>query len=254
MSTALPGSAAAISLRLVRVPAACQACTVKHRAICQVLSPEDRHVLGRIGRVQSLPRGATLMWEGDATTSVANVLEGVLKLSRSTADGREQILGVAYPSDFVGRPFGRRVPYQVTAVTDARLCLFPRAAFERFAAEHPELEHELLERTLIDLERAHGQLLDLGRKTAAERLASFLLDLSHRLAQAQCTAGDGTQAPLDGLELPLSRQQIGDLLGLVIETVSRTLHRMQDAGAIELVGRRGLLIRDRAMLRRLAGG
>lgn len=240
-------------LRLVPVPTACQACSVKNRAICGALSDDERDALGRLGRVQQLARGATLMWEGDEAHAVANVLEGVLKLSLSTADGREQILGVAYPSDFVGRPFGTRVPYQVTAVVDARVCLFPRAAFDRFVASHPALEHELLERTLIDLERAHAQLLDLGRKTAAERLAGFLLDLSLRLAQAQCGPSDRPAAPLDGLELPLSRQQIGDLLGLAIETVSRTLQRMKLDGAIELVGRRGLVIRDRAMLRRMAG-
>lgn len=209
-------------------------------------------MLGRLGRVQRLSRGATLMWEQEEAPVVANVLEGVLKLSRSTADGREQILGVAYPADFVGRPFGRRMHYQVTAVTDARVCLFPKAAFERFAATHPAMEHELLERALIDLERAHGQLLDLGRKTAAERLASFLLDLSQRLAQAQCGPGAATVQPLVGMELPLSRQQIGDLLGLAIETVSRTLQKMQAQGAIELVGRRGLVIRDRPLLRQMA--
>jgi CRP/FNR family transcriptional regulator len=225
---------------------------VKHRSICGSLSDADRDMLGRMGRVQRLSRGATLLWEEEEAPVVANVLEGVLKLSRSTADGREQILGVAYPSDFVGRPFSRQVHYQVTAVTDARVCLFPKDAFERFAASHPALEHELLERTLIDLERAHGQLLDLGRKTASERLASFLLDLSHRLAQAQCSPGQAMAPPLVGMELPLSRQQIGDLLGLAIETVSRTLQKMQTQGAIELVGRRGLVIRDRPLLRQMA--
>lgn len=242
-------------LRIVAAPAACNGCAVQSRAICSALPPAERDSLGRMGRVQTLARGATLMWEGEEARVVANVLEGVLKLSVSTSDGREQILGVAYPSDFVGRPFAPTMPYQVTALTDARVCVFAKSAFDHFAKDHPALEHLLLERTLTELDRAHAQLLDLGRKTAVERLASFLLDLSVRLAQAECGATPimARPAPLDRFELPLDRQQIGDLLGLAIETVSRTFQKMKAAGVIELVGRRGIDICDRAALRRLAG-
>lgn len=242
-------------LRIVAAPAACEGCAVQSRAICSALPPEERDVLGRMGRTQTLERGQTLMWEGDEARVVANVLAGVLKLSISTSDGREQILGVAYPSDFVGRPYAATMPYQVTALTDARVCVFPKAAFDRFAREHPALEHLLLERTLTDLDRAHAQLLDLGRKSAGERLASFLIELSERLVQEECTPGvlRGKPAPLDRFELPLDRQQIGDLLGLAIETVSRTFQKMRAAGVIEIVGRRGIRVLDRAALRRMAG-
>lgn len=251
----LPPASPERRLRIVAAPAACEGCAVQSRAICSALPPGERDTLGRLGRTQSLTRGATLMWEGDEARVVATVLEGVLKLSVSTSDGREQILGVAYPSDFVGRPYGATMPYQVTALTDARVCVFPKSAFDRFATEHPALEHLLLERTLTHLDRAHAQLLDLGRKTAAERLASFLLELSERLAQAECgpDAARGQPAPLEAFELPLDRQQIGDLLGLAIETVSRTLQKMKTAGVIALVGRRGVAVLDRAALKRMAG-
>jgi CRP/FNR family transcriptional regulator len=226
---------------------------VRSRVICAILDPSERDALGRIGRVQRIPRGTTLLWEGEEARLVANVLEGVLKLSTSTADGREQILGVAYVSDFVGRLHAHTSPYRITAVTDARLCLFPRSAFERYAREHPALEHLLLERTLSDLDRAHAQLLDLGRRTATERVASFLLDLSQRLSDAGCGAHAAKALPLDGFDLPLDRQQIGDLMGLAIETVSRTFQKLKAAGILDLPGRRAVRILDRRRLEAAAG-
>jgi len=189
------------------------------------------------------------VWEGEDALLVANVLEGVLKLSTSTSDGREQIVGVVYPSDFIGRPFGERSHHSVTALVDSRVCLFPRAAFDRFAHDHPELEHRLLNRALDELDRARRWMLLLGRKSAPERVASFLLEMSVRLAEAGCEH-DG---PLDRFELPLDRQQIADVLGLTIETVSRQLSALRASGVIDLPGRRALHILDRGRLIALAG-
>jgi CRP/FNR family transcriptional regulator len=227
----------------------CETCVVRNKAICAALAPEDRNLLGREGRIQTVPRGKTLVWEGEDAMLVANVIEGVLKLSTSTSDGREQIVGVVYPSDFIGRPFGERSQHSVTALVDSRVCLFPRAAFDRFAHEHPELEHRLLNRALDELDRARRWMLLLGRKSATERVASFLLEMSARLAEAGCE----DSSPLDSFELPLDRQQIADVLGLTIETVSRQMSALRAAGVIELPGRRSLHILDRQHLVALAG-
>ena len=227
----------------------CNACAVKNRAICAALEPETRELLGREGRIQTVPKGRTLVWEGEDALLVANVIEGVLKLSTSTSDGREQIVGVVYPSDFIGRPFGDRSQHSVTALVDSRVCLYPRASFDRFAHEHPELEHRLLGRALDELDRARRWMLLLGRKSASEKVASFLLEMSVRLAEAGCEQAP----PLDTFELPLDRQQIADVLGLTIETVSRQLSAMRVAGVIELPGRRALHIVDRNRLTAMAG-
>lgn len=241
--------------RLTVVPGGCARCLVRSSVICRALDPAEREALGRLGRVQRYPKGTTLVWEGEDSRIVANLLEGVLKLSTSLPDGREQILGVAYPSDFVGRLFAPTSRYRISALTDVELCLFARTAFEAFVRDHPALEHVLLEHALTDLDRAHAQLLDLGRKSAGERVAAFLLDLSHRLADAGCAAlaSPAQRVPLDAFELPLDRQQIGDLTGLAIETVSRTLQKFHRAGVIALSGRRGVQILDRARLEALAG-
>ena len=84
----------------------CQACAVRNRAICADLNDEEIGLLNAIGRRKHLRAGEQLLWEGDEAIIVANVVEGVLKLSTQTADGKEQILGMVYPSDFLGRPFG----------------------------------------------------------------------------------------------------------------------------------------------------
>lgn len=219
----------------------CQQCDVRARAICGTLEDDERSALNRLGRRVMVQAGQTVMWEGDDATIVANVIEGTLKLSASTGDGREQIVGVVYPSDFIGRPFGRSTPHSVTALTDARLCLFTRGAFDGFARTHPELGHRLLQRTLDDLDRARAWMLLLGRKNAREKIATFLLDMSHRLA------GEGA-GPLDSFALPLSRQQVADVLGLTIETVSRQMTDMKRAGIIALPNRRTVDILDRDLL------
>lgn len=228
----------------------CQTCVIRNGAICASLSSPELEVLNKIGRRVGVRRGQTLMWEGDDSSLVANVIDGVLKLSTSTADGREQIVGVVYPSDFIGRPFGSTTQHSVTALCDATVCMFTRGAFDDFAREHPELEHKLLQRTLTELDRARHWMLLLGRKSAGERVATFLLEMAQRLADSTC-AGDG-QA-VDRFDLPLSRQQMADLLGLTIETVSRQLTRLRQAGIIDLPDRRAVVILERAAMEAEAG-
>src|SRR5690606_42069707 len=94
----------------------------------------------------------------------------------------------------IGRPFGERVPYTVTAITDVRVRSFQRAGFEKFAQEHPKLEHKMLERTLAELDRAREWMLLLGRKTAQEKLVTLLLNMPNRLAETQCvTPGESLE-------------------------------------------------------------
>ncbi len=235
-----------------RVPKAsqCATCVVRNRAVCGALSDEERERLGNEGRTVNVKRGQTLLWEGEDAMLVANVIEGVLKLSTSTSDGREQIVGVVYPADFIGRPFGERSNHSVTALVDSRVCIFSRASFDRFARQHPDLEHRLLARALDELDRARRWMLLLGRKSAMERVASFLLELSERLAASGC---EDTTGPLDAYEMPLDRQQIADVLGLTIETVSRQLSALRAGAIIDTPSRRAIVIRDRAQLVGLAG-
>jgi CRP/FNR family transcriptional regulator len=224
----------------------CDTCAVRSRAICAALGPLELGALNSIGRRRTLRAGEPLIWEGDDSILVANVIDGVLKLSTGTADGREQIVGVVYPADFIGRPFGSTTHHAVTALTDARVCVFTRADFDRFAGEHPALEHMLLQRTLAELDRTRGWMLLLARKSAEEKVATFVLDMSARLAEPG-------SVPLARFDLPFSRQQIGDVLGLTIETVSRQMTKLKRDGVIDLPTRRAVAILERAELQAIAG-
>lgn len=229
---------------------ACDTCLVRNRAICAVLDANEIVALNRIGRTRTIGAGQTLMWEGDDSLLVANVVGGVLKLSTGTSDGREQIVGIVYPADFIGRPFGARSQHTVTALTDAKVCTFTRGDFDAFARDHPELQHKLLQRTLTELDRARHWMLLLGRKAATEKMATFLLEMSERLVDSGCAPDDG---PLAHFTLPFGRQQIADILGLTIETVSRQLTRLRADGYVDLPSRRDVVILDRQGLIDLAG-
>lgn len=229
----------------------CDTCIVRNRAICSALDQDEIGALAMIGRRRTLQAGQSLLWEGEDSVLVANVIEGMLKLSTGTEDGREQIVGVVYPSDFIGRPFGTKTAHSVTALTDAKVCVFVRSDFDSFARDHPALEHKLLERTLAELDRTRHWMLLLGRKNAGERIASFLVEISERLMPADCESTPG-QAEQE-FELPFSRQQIGDVLGLTIETVSRQLTKLKADGLIDLPSRRAVIIRDRDLLIDRAG-
>ncbi len=228
----------------------CDTCVVRNRAICSGLDDGEIGALNTIGRRRNVTAGESLIWEDDDSLLVANVIDGVLKLTTSTEDGREQIVGVAYPSDFIGRPFGQTSSASVVALTDARVCVFSRNDFDRFAREHPGLEHKLLERTLAELDRTRSWMMLLGRKNASEKIATFLLEMSERLADSGCAPVLG---PARRFTLPFSRQQVADVLGLTIETVSRQFTKLKNDGVVELPSRREVEIVDRPALMSLAG-
>lgn len=227
----------------------CQECVVRDHAICSTLETDEREQFVRLGRQMTVQKGRTLMWEGDESMLVANVVEGALMCSTSTSDGREQIVGMVYPSDFIGRPLGSESPHNVTAVTNSKVCVFPRVAFDKFAREHRAMEHQLLRRTLNELDRARKWMLLLGRKSARERIATFLLDCSRRLAD---TEADQNWPPLCSFVLPLDRQQIANVLGLTIETVSRQLSDLKRMEVIALPHRRTVEILDLNQLEKMA--
>lgn len=230
--------------RPCRARRSCRYCAVRQKAICAGLSEDALDDLQRIGRKVHLTAGQTLLWDGAEISLVGNVLAGMLKISKVAQDGREQIVGLAYPGDFVGRPFGRRSAYDLTALADSELCVFSRTAFEGFVASHNALEHQLLARALDDLDGARRWMVLLGQATARQRVASLLLDIAQRLGCER----------RDEFCLPFSRQQMGDMLGLAMETVSRTLGSLQKSGAIGLPGGRRVEVRDASLLAEVAEG
>jgi CRP/FNR family transcriptional regulator len=221
----------------------CAACAVRDQALCSVLGESDLAALNAMGRRQSLARGETLAWAGDASVVCGNLLSGVLKLAASTADGDEQIVGLIYPSDFVGRPYASSNDYSITALTPAELCVFPRLQFEKMLSNHVEMERLLLQRTLAALDAARARMLMLGRQSASAKVAGFLLEMVKHDGGCRASAF----GPIT-FDLPLSRGQMADVLGLTIETVSRQMTKLKVAGTIALPGGRTITIIDRGAL------
>ncbi|WP_348538623.1 Crp/Fnr family transcriptional regulator [Sphingomonas sp. CBMAI 2297] len=221
----------------------CSDCAVRDRALCASLDDAELAALDTLGQRRRLTRGQTLVWAGEESLVCANLLSGVLKLSAVTPDGREQVVGLLYPADFVGRPWTELADFTVTALGDVELCVFPRKPFERVLEDHVRMERLLLQRTLAALDEARGRMLTLARLSAREKLAGFLLDLADRAQGCRATAS----GPVT-FDLPLTRGEMAEVLGLTIETVSRQLSRLKAEGAINLMGARGITIRDRAML------
>jgi len=188
--------------------------------------------------------GQCVFFEGDPANSLFNVKLGVVKLFKLLVDGRTQITGFLFPGDFLGLALLSKYAYSCEAVTAAELCKFPRLEFERMLERFPAFERQVLSTASNELASAQDQMLLLGRKTAQERLATFLLMMQKRAA-----------APSDSDEiiLPMSRQDIGDYLGLTIETVSRTVTRLRKSGVIELPDPHRFLVRDADALKSLSG-
>lgn len=205
--------------------------------MCAPLSDAELKAFARLGRRRRLARGESLVFEGDDNAVCANVLDGVLRVNATTPTGREQTVALLYPADFLGRPYAKSSAHSVTALTDVEVCVFPRMLFERAIGDCSPLENQLLRRTFEDLDRSRRWMLLLGKKGAGAKVASLLLDMGERLA------------PNGGsFDLPLTRGEMADVLGLTIETVSRQLTRMARDGVIALHGRRGIALRDVAEL------
>lgn len=224
----------------------CSDCTVRDQALCSSLSDHELERLNAMSRHQNVSKGATLLWAGDDSSVCGNVLSGVLKMTAAMADGREQIVGLLYAPDFVGQPQVGELPFSVTALTDSQLCIFPRAPFQSLLEDHVAMERLLLRRTMSALDEARSRMLVLARGTSQEKLAGFLLEMADRIR------GNRPDTGLVTIALPLSRGQIADVLGLTIETVSRQMTNLRNAGVVALPGGRLVTVLDRSALANLA--
>jgi CRP/FNR family transcriptional regulator len=225
----------------------CESCVVRDRALCAALEPVELDALAKMGAQRRLGRGETLSWAGDDAPSCANLQSGVMKLVSVTPDGEQAIVGLLFPGDFIGQPFGGRQGQDIVALTDVRLCAFPKAVFAQKLREHRRMEELLLARTMAELDRAREWLVRMGHARAGARVAGFLEDVARRMGALDCVG------PRTLIELPLGRGEMAELLGLTIETVSRQISKLKSIGAISLKGTRGLIVEDPVLLARAAG-
>lgn len=218
----------------------CGACPIRHRAVCARCEADELQALEQIKYYRSYQAGQTVIWSGDRMDFVASVVTGIATLTQTMEDGRRQMVGLLLPSDFVGRPGRQVAAYDVTATTDLVMCCFRKKPFEEMMTKTPHVAQRLLEMTLDELDAAREWMLLLGRKTAREKIASLLAIIARRDAHLKLKSAKGNIV----FDLPLTREEMADYLGLTLETVSRQVSALKRDGVIVLEGKRHIVVPD----------
>ena len=228
----------------------CLQCPVRALSVCNAIQPGDLAILASASVTISVAPGGTFVSEGDEAEHFFVVTAGTAKVFKLLPDGRRQITGFATPGDFLGFAAFATYSFGVEAVERVRLCRFTRARMHALLNDFPALEKRLLEAVSNELIVAQEQMLLLGRKTARERVATFLL------AQEGVSRDDALLHPSEPrvLRLPMARRDIAEYVGLTTETVSRTITWLKKQDLINLVRASTILIRDPVRLQRLATG
>lgn len=225
----------------------CRNCDiVREIAFCADLSQDEVKRLATVRCHAVLPAGFTVFREGDEVDHVYSISNGAVKLYKLMPDGRRQIIGFLFSGDLFGLGIDGGYCYTAETITATQLCRFTHRKLDSLVSEIPRLERRMFTMAVKDLVSAQDQMLLLGRKTAREKVATFLLRLSQRSLRA-----GGCSSPVG---LPMSRADIADYLGLTIETVSRTFTQLKRDGIIGLPASDHCIINDWTALKELAEG
>ena len=185
----------------------------------------------------SFPRNAEILGEGEPADYLYQIVSGSVRIFRILMDGRRQIGAFYLSGDLFGLELGEEYTFSAEAVTNSKVLVIKRSAVIALAAKDSEFARQLWTLTSRELQRARLHALLLF-KSAPERVASFLLDMAERIQSGE-------------VQLPMSRQDIADHLGLTIETVSRMLSQFEQTGAIALPTCRRVALCNRAVLEQL---
>lgn len=197
--------------------------------------------MAKAGHTRHLARGETLFAAGDTETACATLVTGVLKVTQYDAQGHERILALIHPAGFVGEMFAPFAQHDVVALTDSQLCVFARSDMQRALDTHPSLMRALLRRSQEDLHAAR-ELLALGsRRTASDQVGALILALARAASESPCHLAER-------FDLPLTRGEMANMLGLTIETVSRALSSLEASRVLKRSGTRGIELLDPARL------
>jgi len=227
----------------------CAACKVRDRAICAPLSSADLQIVERFRTgTRHVPAGTELLVQGEPSQELFTLLNGWAFDYQLLEDGRRQIDKIALPGDFLGfqADLARPMGYSVQTLTASAVCVFPRRNLIELFREHPDLALRLTWMVARDESLARERLTSVGRRSALERIAYFLLELYYRV-RTRTDVAVGAEIPL-----PLTQEHIGDALGLTSVHVNRTLRELRELNLLHLANRR-LHVLDPDGLAELAG-
>jgi CRP/FNR family transcriptional regulator, nitrogen fixation regulation protein len=217
---------------------AMSASPVQYRS-CDDAGSLDQQIIRR-GVIASYSRNGEIFGENEPADYLYKIVSGSVRTSKVLSDGRRQIGDFYLPGDIFGLEFAETHGLSAEAVTDAKVLVIKRSALNALATCDASIAAQLFALAGRELRRAQARMMLLV-KSAQERVAGFLLEMSDRLAFD------------NAIELPMPRQDIADYLGLTIETVSRTLTSLESAAAIEVTTARRIRLRNRSALSRMNG-
>ena len=191
-----------------------------------------------MGAPMPFARNAEIYGENEPAEYLYKLISGTVRTYKVLNDGRRQIGAFYLPGDIFGLEIGEDHTFSAEAIVDCKVLVIKRSTLVALAARDNEVARQLWTMTASELQRAQDHIM-LLIKTAQERVAGFLLEMAKRSAAAS------------EVELPMSRQDIADYLGLTIETVSRTLTQLENSAAIAVPTSRRIVLRNRAALSRL---
>jgi CRP/FNR family transcriptional regulator, anaerobic regulatory protein len=224
----------------------CSTCEARPHSICAAIDDRDLERLASVAVVQHYEPGQSFISEGEPADAFFNMTGGTARLYKLLPDGRRQITGFSHAGDFLGLAVSKTFGFTAEAIDRVQLCRFSRAKLYTLLGDFPAMEKRLLATAGNELVAAQEQMLLLGRKTARERLASFLIRLSQDVTPCA--------PPRIRLRLAMTRNDIADYLGLTIETVSRTFTRFKSDRLVALPTVAEVVLIDRPRLQKIAEG
>lgn len=225
---------------------ACHRCGSRVAGLCQPLDAAALDEISAEAHQMSLPAHSAVFREGDPAGRVFTLIDGFAKLSRLLPDGKQQVVGFRFAGDVIGYTTLKTYPFDAELLTDARLCRLDRAQLDGMLHRYPKLERRMLDLCVQELTTTQEQLVTVGRRSAEARVASFLLSLVAAASRRGDTRGV--------LEMPMTRADIADFLGLTLETVSRSLTAFRKRGWIREPVHHRVELLDIAALSTLAEG
>lgn len=226
--------------------AACAECAVRDASFCSAVPARDLGVLARARQLVRFDRRETIVREGDPAISFFNITSGVVKLYRSLSDGRTQIIGFRFPGQYFAVSETKMHTTTAEAVSCVEACKFSRSRLNRLTYLFPQLQARLLQMSHRQLAASEDQIFLLGRMTAREKIVSFLLKNSRDLDRNRVER-------CQRIELPMTRAEVADFLGLTTETVSRVLTKLAREKLITVGMSRSIRLIDIDSLRRISG-
>lgn len=224
----------------------CGACGSRVAGMCRPLDPAALDEVLHEADQQSLPARAALFREGEPATRVYTLIEGTAKLTRLLPDGRQQIVGFRFAGDLIGFTVSADYSFDAELLTPATVCRLDRKRLDGLLRRYPALERRFLDLCVQELAATQDQLVTVGRRSAESRVAAFVLTL----AEARKRRGGGAGP----IEMPMTRADIADFLGLTLETVSRSFSALRKRGLLREPAQGRVEIRDLEALTEIAEG